>query len=112
MVAAAEPYVGKYFSLDYVRRKVLRQTDVDILEQDELIKKEIENGLIPDPNAPIDPATGMPVQPGAEVGAGGQAGMDLGEPVMEPSLDSQGAATELTGVEPPAAPKIPKGGEI
>jgi len=115
MVAAAEPYVGKYFSLDYVRRKVLRQTDVDIIEQDELIKKEIENGIIPDPNVPIDPATGMPMQPGepgAEVGLDGQAGMDLGQPVMEPGLDSQGAATEVPEMKPPAAPKIPKGGEI
>ena len=33
MVATAEPYVGKYFSQDYVRRKILRQTDIEIIEQ-------------------------------------------------------------------------------
>ena len=27
MVQVAEPYIGKYFSQDYVRRKILRQTD-------------------------------------------------------------------------------------
>jgi len=49
MVAVAEPYVGKYFSQDYVRRKVLRQTTEDIREQDKLIDGEIKDGIIPDP---------------------------------------------------------------
>jgi hypothetical protein len=57
----AEPYVGKYFSQDYVRRKILRQTDQEIIEQDKLIKKEIENGIIPDPSIPVDPETGLPL---------------------------------------------------
>ena len=91
----AEPYVGKYYSQDYVRRKILRQTDMEILEQDKLIKKEIKDGTIPDP-ATIDPATGMPFAPETA------AGMDLGKPQMEPEAD--GSATE--------APEMPKGGEI
>ena len=94
MVQAAEPYVGRYYSQDYIRRKILRQTDIEILEQDKLIKKEIEAGIIPDPNAPVDPETGMPLD--------SAAGMDLGAPVMEPDLD--GSAAE--------APELPKGGEI
>jgi hypothetical protein len=49
MVAVAEPYVGKYFSQEYVRRKVLRQTTEEIREQDELIDQEIKDGIIPDP---------------------------------------------------------------
>jgi hypothetical protein len=97
MVQVAEPYVGKYFSQDYLRRKILRQTDQEIIEQDALIKKEIKNGLIPDPSQmQIDPATGQPIPP--------EVGGDLGAPVMEPDLESQGKATE--------APSIPKGGEI
>ena len=96
MIQAAEPYVGRYFSQDYVRRKILRQTDVEIIEQDEIIKKEIENGIIPDPNAPVDPETGMPLDQAA--------GMDLGAPVMEPDLDSTAKKVE--------APELPKGGEI
>jgi hypothetical protein len=102
LVATAEPYVGKYYSQDYVRRKILRQTDQEIVEQDQIIKKEIEEGIIPDPNAPIDPATGQPMDPAA---------MDLGQPVMEPNLDSQGAATEADGAaaEPPPSPR---GGKI
>jgi hypothetical protein len=45
MVATAEPYIGKYFSQDYVRRNILRQTDIEIIEQDDLIKNEIEKVL-------------------------------------------------------------------
>jgi len=47
--AQAEQYVGKYFSQDYVRRKILRQTDEEIVEQDQLIAAEIDAGLYPDP---------------------------------------------------------------
>ena len=93
VAAAAEPYVGRYYSQDYVRRRILRQTDMEIMEQDEIMKKEIADGIIPDPNAPVDPQTGQPV--------GGDA---LGEPVNEPDLESEGSATE--------APELPKGGEI
>ncbi len=100
MVATAEPYVGKYFSQDYVRRNILRQTDTEIIEQDDLIKKEIENGIITDPNQPIDPATGMPADPTSQ--------MDLGQPVMEPDLkgDEQIVAPRQKAME------MPKGGEI
>ena len=103
MVQVAEPYVGRYFSQDYVRRKILRQTDIEIIEQDAIIKKEIKDGVIPDPNAPIDPMTGMPLEPGQQ-----PAGMDLGQPVMEPNLDAQGKTTESDG----KAVEMPKGGEI
>ena len=98
LLQTAEPYVGKYYSQDYVRRKILRQTDMEILEQDRLIQDEIDRGIIPDPNAPVDPETGMPY-PEMDGAAGGG---DLGAPVMEPDLD--GSATE--------APEMPKGGEI
>ena len=96
MLQAAEPYIGKYYSQDYVRRKILRQTDVEIIEQDELIKSEIESGIIPDPFASeIDPKTGMPLN-----------GEDpaLGQSVMEPDLEQSGKVTK--------APEIPKGGDI
>jgi len=97
LVQTAEPYVGKYFSQDYLRRKILRQTDQEILEQDSLIDKEIKDGVIADP-ASIDPETGMPYQD--------DASMNLGKPVMEPEVD--GSATEVDG----SAVEMPKGGEI
>ena len=94
LAATAEPYVGKYYSQDYVRRKILRQTDMEIIEQDKLIEKEIKDGVILDPMMPVDPETGQPLD--------GAASMDLGKPQMEPDID--GSATE--------APELPKGGEI
>ena len=100
MVQVAEPYVGKYFSQDYVRRKILRQTDTEILEQDVLIKKEIENGVIPDPNQPVDPQTGLPLDQTSQ--------MDLGKPVMEPDLRSQERDVMAAG----KPVEMPKGGEI
>lgn len=93
MVATAEPYIGKYYSQDYVRRKILRQTDQEIIEQDVLIKKEIEEGIIPDPNAPIDPETGAPLgEPTGEVG-------DLGKPVQEPDLEQDAKVVEPSSKE-------------
>ena len=104
MVQVAEPYVGKYFSQDYLRRKILRQTDQEIIEQDQIMKKEIEDGIIPDPTIPVDPMTGMPMDPNAPP----TPGMDLGKPVMEPNIDSQGNATQVDG----KIAELPKGGEI
>ena len=39
-------YVGKYYSVEYVRKKVLRQSDEDIIEIDNQIAKEIKQGII------------------------------------------------------------------
>jgi hypothetical protein len=100
MVQVAEPYVGKYFSQDYVRRKILRQTDTEIIEQDALIKKEIKDGVIPDPSQAIDPATGMPLDQTSQ--------MDLGQPVMEPDLRTDDRATQVDV----KSVELPKGGEI
>ena len=44
-------YVGKYFSVEYVRKNVLHQTDRDIADIDKQIKKEIESGQI---NSPVE----------------------------------------------------------
>ena len=45
------PYVGKYYSIEYVRKNVLRQTDEDITEIDSQIKQEIESGIIASPES-------------------------------------------------------------
>ena len=44
-------YVGKYFSVEYVRKNVLHQTDRDIADIDKQIKKEIDDGIISMPDA-------------------------------------------------------------
>ena len=40
------PYVGKYYSVEYVRKHILQQTDEDILEIDSQIADEIKQGII------------------------------------------------------------------
>ena len=94
MVASAEPYVGRYFSQDYLRRKILRQTDEEILEQDKIMKKEIADGVIPDPSMMMDPT-----QIDAETSMNGG---ELGQVPMEPEIKD----TTKTKVE------MPRGGEI
>ena len=76
-LATIEPYIGKYYSNDYVRRKVLRQTDSEIIEIDEQIEQEIKDGIIPDPSA-VDPITGEPLE--------GEMGM-MGDVPTEPDID-------------------------
>jgi hypothetical protein len=93
MVASAEPYVGRYFSQDYLRRKILRQTDEEILEQDKIMKKEIEDGVVPDPALMMDPTMGVE----GETSMGGEMGAVPTEPGIED--------TSKTKME------MPKGGE-
>ena len=95
----AEPYVGKYYSQDWLRRKILRQTDQDILEQDDLIEREIDEGIIQDPKE-LEMVADFSAMNGGPANTNGE----LGAVPMEPDLEDQGKAT--------SAPKMPKGGEI
>ena len=70
LVTAMDPFAGRYFSLEYIRRHILRHTDAEINEIDEQIEDEIEKGVLPDP-ATIDPATGMPIEDPAAMEAEG-----------------------------------------
>ena len=78
-LATIEPYIGRFYSQEWVRKNVLRQTDGEIIEQDEQIEQEIKDGIIPDPAA-IDPITGEPLPPEGEMGM-------MGEVPMEPEID-------------------------
>ena len=102
-LAQIEPFIGKYYSTEYVRKRVLRQTDQEIIEIDEQIEDEINKGIIPDPST-IDPITGQPLPPQEEQvpqepmpGEGsGMAGMgadpmQMGEIPMDPSIDADAA---------------------
>ena len=96
LVATADPYIGKYYSVDYIRRKILRQTDSEINEEDKLIAAEREAGLIPPTEQELQMAQmAMDAQ---NQGSGG----GLGKPVTEPEIDT--SKTE--------DPEAPKGGEI
>ena len=42
-------YVGKYFSVEYVRKKILRQNNREIEDINNQIRKEVKDGVIADP---------------------------------------------------------------
>ena len=87
-LATIEPYIGKFYSTEYVRKKVLRQTDAEILEQDEQIEDEITKGILPDPSS-IDPITGAPLP---EEGAMDPMGM--GEVPVEADMTADAAVVD------------------
>ena len=87
LLATVEPYIGRYYSNDYVKKKILRQTEEEISEMKKQMDKEIKDGEIMDPMAMM--------QPGME---GGDMGL-MGNIPTTPEID--GSATEA-----------PEGGEI
>jgi len=100
LATTIEPYIGKYYSTEYVRKKILRQTDSEIIEIDIQIQDEIEKGILPDPNAPVDEnGNPIPQQDGME----GQIENPLGEVPMEPDINS--SITQVPEIKP-------KGGKI
>ena len=84
ILATIEPYIGKYFSTEYVRKKILRQTDQEIIEIDMQIEDEIAKGILPDPSM-IDPITGQPLPQGG----------DLGEPITDEEVDGSVTDAEM-----------------
>jgi hypothetical protein len=95
-LTSMEAYIGKYFSTEYVRKKILRQTDEEIIEIDKQIDDEIQKGILPDPNAPVD---------------------EMGNPIQEPvegemQQPVEGEQIPQEEVPPPEPIKQPKGGKI
>ena len=83
-LAQIEPYIGKFYSTEFVRKRILRQTDQEIEEIDMQIEDEIQKGILPNP-AEVDPITGEPLP---------QEGGDLGEVPQDDNLDAQGQVTD------------------
>jgi len=46
-------YVGKFYSVNYIRKNVLKQNEREIEEMDKQIKKEIDDGIIQNPMAQV-----------------------------------------------------------
>ena len=53
VIAAMDPYVGKYFSTQYIRSEILGQTEIQIEEMDVQMADDIENGRAIDPASQI-----------------------------------------------------------
>ena len=85
-----------YITPTHVRRHILRQTDEEILEQDKLIKSEIESGAIPDPAMQ------------AEFGMGGEGGAPIPAAGGGPT-GGDALAGAPKDPETPEAPETPAG---
>jgi len=78
LLQVVDPYVGRYYSMEWVRKNVLQQTDDDIAEIDEQIAKEQANAA---PMGPVD-AMGNPIDPNALPPTTAQAAAAGGPPPM------------------------------
>jgi hypothetical protein len=87
LMVAIEPYIGTYYSRDYVKRKVLRQTDEEIMEMEEEMESENEMGI------------GVPLETQNAI-MQGQMQNDLGMRQTEPDLDKKkdGGSTEAPSI--------------
>lgn len=64
-----DPYIGRYYSVEWVRKNVLQQTEEDIEEIDKQIEEEKDSGIIPEPGM-VGP-DGQPLPPDAQQGPAG-----------------------------------------
>jgi hypothetical protein len=90
LVATVDPYIGKYFSLEWVRKNVLQQSDEEIEDMQKQIEEEQK--LFPDTQQ-----VGQPVPPGQE------------QPPQEPGQGTE--LGNLTGVDNTADNSTESNGE-
>ena len=85
-----DPYVGRYYSMEWARKNILQQTEEDIQEIDEQIVNEQKQAQA---NTPVDPATGqpMPVDPrtGQPVPSQPAPGQNPQQPMVDPNTEQQ-----------------------
>ena len=88
LLGSVDPYVGRYYSMRWIQKNVLRLSDDDIKEMDKQIEKEKEEGKIMDPQ---------------QIAAQGQA---------ELAADTSGAATGNAPTSPPISNASPDSGDV
>lgn len=81
LLAQCDPFVGKYFSKDWVQKHILQLDNEEIEEIDKQIKDETDE-LVKNPPK-IDPQTGLPLTMMAQ-GQPGQPGAENAPPKEEP----------------------------
>jgi hypothetical protein len=82
-----DQFVGKFYSVEYIRRQVLRQTDAEMKEIDDQIEKEKEAGIIMDPME-------------AEMMANGGMDMEAGQGEVVADDPAAGNAPAPGGIDP------------
>jgi len=94
IMVAIEPYIGTYYSRDYVKRKILRQTDEEIEEMQQEMEEENEAGI----GVPLETQNQM-MQ--GSIDAEVQRQGELGKNGKEPTLDNKknGGRTEAPDID-------------
>jgi len=92
LLVAADPFVGKYYSKEYVQKNVLHLTEDEIKDIDKQIKKEIASGAIMDPNAVPD--MGGPVGPDGQPLPIGPDGHPLPPANQPPPIPQEDGSTK------------------
>ena len=89
LMTQIEPYIGTYYSRDYVKRKILRQTDEEIIEMDKEMEEENATGV------------GVPLETQQAIAQGqmevDRATTNLGKNGKDP--DTKGDSTEPPGID-------------
>jgi len=94
IMVAIEPYIGTYYSRDYVKRKILRQTDEEIEEMAQEMEEENEAGI----GVPLETQNQM-MQGSIDAEVERQG--NLGKTPKEPGLDNKknGGRTEAPDID-------------
>jgi hypothetical protein len=74
-----EPYIGTYYSRDYVKRKVLRQSDEEIIEMEQEMEEENATGV------------GVPLETQNAIMQGQMENGQLGKDSVADDMDSSAA---------------------
>ena len=84
-----EPYIGTYYSRDYVKRKILRQTEEEMIEMEKEMEEENASGV------------GVPLETQQAIAQGqmevDRATTNLGKNGKDP--DTKGSSTESPGID-------------
>jgi hypothetical protein len=88
LLGSVDPYVGRYYSMRWIQKNVLRLSDDDIKEMDKQIEQERKQGKIMDPQ---------------QIAAQGQA---------ELAADTAGAATDNAPTTTPVSTVSPESGDV
>ena len=89
LMTQIEPYIGTYYSRDYVKRKVLRQTEEEMIEMEKEMEEENASGV------------GVPLETQQAIAQGqmevDRATTNLGKNGKDP--DTKGGSTEPPGID-------------
>jgi hypothetical protein len=89
LMTQIEPYIGTYYSRDYVKRKILRQTEEEMLEMEKEMEEENATGV------------GVPLETQQAIAQGqmevDRATTNLGKNGKDP--DTDGKSTESPGID-------------